>query len=428
MSTQTQSHSILKFLGDVAEQRLGYRFGDPERVTPDSLSVVIPIIRETSLSRQYILLSEAGDSVEMTDTGRINRMRLRNNGKQSVFVRSGTIFRGGTQERTLTRSAILFPGTEVELDVRCVHHSKGIKSGAKVTASGFTPLDVDKDVYGAGYAPKDQSSYWNSVASYSQSTQVLRGEKTEPIDKGDDPKLKKLTPEQMKRLRDASGRGRLMRTMQFQPEDPTYGSLRSLSSNDCHGTTPPMVDPNSFDPQASVSAQDLRSSYAMPRQDGLFDTAGAAAAMSQGHAAKRDDLASTIDSVASNLDDLLSKVKRQDHQVGVGLLTEKGLQCVELFDLEGSWEAIHKDVVARVGSNLAAKDVENVFDYKPKAALSTIAAVLADDYKVNSIFEHKPSNGEPSVKIFGLTSDRFVGEVVELDGRVMHVSLIRLAV
>lgn len=270
----------------------------------------------------------------------------------------------------------------------------------------------------------------------------LRGEKTAPA--GDKSKLVKLSPEQIARLR--GGRQlrnlRVVSNVPLQGDSPVAGDQPKsgevwggVRSGDVGGTVRPqmMVDPNSFNPDGGES-QDLRAYYGDPTLlrsahtgDDLFDTQAAAAAMQQGHATKQDDLASTIDSVASNLDAILSKVKRVDHQVGIGLVTEKGLQCIELFDLQESWEAIHKDVVTRVGSDLAKKDEQNVFEYKPQAALNTMVAVLSDGYKVNPIFEHKPSNGEPAVKIFGLTSDRFVGEVVELDGRVVHVSIIRTA-
>lgn len=46
-------------------------------------------------------------------------------------------------------------------------------------------------------------------------------------------------------------------------------------------------------------------------------------------------------------------------------------------------------------------------------------------FKMNSIFHHKSSNGEPDLEITGLTSDRFVGEIVELNARLIHLLIIR---
>lgn len=76
---------------------------------------------------------------------------------------------------------------------------------------------------------------------------------------------------------------------------------------------------------------------------------------------------------------------------------------------------------------LRGEDKTSVFEYKPEHAVAAVTKVLALDYKTNLIYEHKPSNGEPSVKIHGLTSSRYVGEVVELDDRVMHMVIIETA-
>jgi hypothetical protein len=70
---------------------------------------------------------------------------------------------------------------------------------------------------------------------------------------------------------------------------------------------------------------------------------------------------------------------------------------------------------------LRGPDNANVFEYRPENAINAVRAVLALPFKSNLIYEHKPSNGEPPVSIFGLTAKRFVGEVVELDGRVIHL-------
>jgi hypothetical protein len=76
---------------------------------------------------------------------------------------------------------------------------------------------------------------------------------------------------------------------------------------------------------------------------------------------------------------------------------------------------------------LRGSDNTNVFEYKPENAVNAVRKVLGLDYKTNLIYEHKPSNGEPHVAIFGLTASRYVGEIVELDGRVMHLNILETA-
>lgn len=408
MTVAFRAASVSKFLADVAEQRLGYRFGDALRVTPESLSVVIPIIRDTPLKRQYMLLCEVADEVTITDAGIINRMRLHNRSKHNVFVRSGTIFRGKTQARALTRSAILFPGMVADLDVRCVHRSRGIKGGTRVEADGYTPLDIDKAVYKAGYVPNDQHAYWHSVHNYAVTTRAYHKDQTK----------QDHTVDQSWRYAAARPQSKAQMTS-------TKSYHRQPGITWTMGGDRPMLysAPRDQQPGTFTSYDSIEIS------GNLFDTQGAAEYISCGHqaAARHDDLASIMDDVSSNLDAILAKVKRVDNQVGLGLVTEKGLQCIEFFDLDESWAAIHGDAVKRVGSDLARVDAENAFEFKPRAALNTLAAVLADDYKVNVIFKHKADGGEPSVRIYGLTSSRFVGEVVEVDNRVMHVSIIRMA-
>ncbi|HYY68772.1 MAG TPA: hypothetical protein VE734_03490, partial [Terriglobales bacterium] len=67
------------------------------------------------------------------------------------------------------------------------------------------------------------------------------------------------------------------------------------------------------------------------------------------------------------------------------------------------------------------------FEYKPEHAANAVRKVLALDYNFNTIYEHKPSDGEPHVAIFGLTASRYVGEIVELDGRAIHLVLLESA-
>jgi hypothetical protein len=318
--------------------------------------------------------------VVATDSGSISKVNLKNGSKKNVFLRSGTIFQGkGTQSRALSRSAVLFPGQEVALDVRCVHASHGIKSGSGFAYGGITPLSVDQEFYQSGYTPSDQQTMWNSVSSTSaQMRACISGEDLEK------------SADSSSRSRSESLRHRLQR------EYPNR-SLRAASSNRGSGFRS-LCSGSGFVTEASPSFA--------------------------GH----DNLKQNFDDFAKGFDELLSKARLHDNQVGLGLITEKGCRTIELFDLTASWEAIHKDSVKRMGTELLrGPDKTNVFEYKPENAINAVRAVLGLPFKVNQIYEHKPSNGEPAVAIFGLTAQRYVGEVVELDGRVIHLVLLESA-
>ncbi len=352
----------------ISDESMGFRFGKPERPNELSLACILPILRETSQERQYITLPET-ENVLVSDSGTINKVNLKNASKKNVYVRSGTIFEGkGTQSRALTRSAVLFPGTEVALDVRCVHQTHGIRTGAEFKYGGITPLAVDAAVYSAGYRQQDQQTTWNAVRQTSAAMRTMAG-----------------TPEQK--------------------------------------------------PEAALPAEPLL--HSVPRPAPLFrrmisstpnvpmpPPAEAAHSFYQGE----DNLKQNFDEFARNFDAILSKARLYENQVGLALIMETGCKTVELFDLAASWEAIHKDSVKRMGTELLrGPDNTSVFDYKPENAINAVRKVLGLPYKTNLIYEHNPSNGEPHIAIFGLTASRYVGEVVELDGRAIHVNILEMA-
>jgi len=347
----------------VSEESMGYRFGKPDRPNESSLTCILPILRETSQVRQYITLPET-ENVLVSDSGTINKINLKNTSKQNVFVRSGTIFEGkGTQSRALTRSAVLYPGAEVALDVRCVHQTHGIRSGAEFKYGGITPLSVDAAVYSAGYRPQDQHTTWNAVRNVTAS----------------------------------------MRTMYSAAEPRTAASKPVPPSHPIPVATSPL--------SSSIPSQTLHS-----------------AAPSGGFGQGQDNLKREFDAFARNFDDILSKARLHDNQVGIALITDTGCKTIELFDLPASWEAIHKDSVKRMGTELMrGPDNASVFEYKPENAVQAARKVLALEYKTNLIYEHKPSNGEPHLAIFGLTASRYVGEAVELDGRIIHLTILETA-
>lgn len=345
-------------------QKLGFRFGDPKRVDDDSLSVVLPITRETSANRQYITFPET-EEVIVTDSGQVDKMNVENTSKENVFLRSGTIFKGKTQERALTRSAVIHPGQKVALTVRCIHASKGIKSGTKVKYGGMTPLHMEQTSYGDGYRPLDQNTYWGNVTAFSCQVKSLTQSS---------PKLNEGGPSVMNHLVDSPA------PVITSDSGPTRGSIRDMSFN-----------------------------------------SGAIPSGSAG-----DDLVSNLDDLSKSFDDLLGKIKPIENQVGMALITDTGCQTVEVFDLSDSWKAIHEDSIRRVGSDILNKaDKENVFDYKPEKAIGTVTDILSLDFKENKIYEHRPSNGEPHIEITGLTHDDYVGEVVEMNHEVVHLVIIK---
>lgn len=308
-------------LKTVANQRAGYKFGKPQRIMENGLSVVLPITRKTAVHRLYITYPEA--NLIVTDTGLIEKVNVKNNTDQNVFIRSGTIFEGKTQERTLVRSAVILPGEERSLEVRCVHASKGIQAGSSMNAKSFTPLSFAQQVH----PTSSQSVYWNAVSE-------------------------------------------------------TMTSYTVAASN-AIGTSTPEID--------------------LPY----------------------DDLATGVQKFSKHFEEILSKVKAVENQVGIAMLTDQGCEIIEFFDVPLSWQAIHEAAIRHLGTDLVKEDKEGVFEYKPEKAVTRVQQVLSLAYDMKTIYKHHSSDGEAKVEITALTSENYMGEVVEIDGKVMHVWLIR---
>jgi hypothetical protein len=371
--------SATSILSQLSEQKNGFKFGDPQRLDERALSVVLPIIRETSVVRQYVTLPET-DKVSIHDSGSISKMKASSVSTENVFIRSGTIFKGATQERASVRSMIVFPGQTVDIEVRCVHHSRGISPNAKVTYGGITPMSVDNAVYGAGFTASDQQSYWRNVSQ----TSAL------------------------------------------------YANLQKSADDVHHQSGQLNWRVNRQRPQASGRA--MRSSGAMNSRNyatmdsaTLTDAGSVADPLRSAFVSGGDDLLGSLGAFAHNFDDLLSKIKPAENQTGLALINEKGCQTIETFDVPLSWGALHTDAVKRVGSHVVNLDDTSVFQYKPENAVRSVQSVLALDYKTNLIYEHKPANGEPYVAISGITAKDYVGEVVEVDNRIIHLLILKTA-
>lgn len=166
--------TVNQFLKAIKEQKEGFSFGKPWRYSKDSLFAVLPIVRKSRVQRDYITLSEA-KKVKIEDSGQINKVLIANNNKDPLFIRAGEIFKGQTQERAAILSRIVMPKEAAEIEVVCVHQTKGIFTGAAMAASGFTPAGIEMSLYEDTARREDandiyqniQANAWNNVASYS---------------------------------------------------------------------------------------------------------------------------------------------------------------------------------------------------------------------------------------------------------------------
>jgi len=150
-------------------QEEGFRLGEPWRLTDKHLTVVVPIIKiGKSGERGYVLVEEVKDKVKISDTGSINRIKVRGVDRP-VFMRSGAVIEGiGTQSRAVESSKIIIPEAVVEVPVRCVHASHPIRAGGPMELSEvYAPYEVQSALLASPLGRGGQHAVWAAVSSFS---------------------------------------------------------------------------------------------------------------------------------------------------------------------------------------------------------------------------------------------------------------------
>lgn len=147
---------IKQFMNSIKEEKNGFRFGKVFRFDEESVVAILPILRTSKIKRDYIVLPEAGN-VKIEDTGNIDSVKITNNENKPVYIRSGTILKGQTQERASIIGRVVFPNKTEIVKVVCVHQTRGISMGSKMDYNSLMPSSIDLT---------SQTSTWNSVNVY----------------------------------------------------------------------------------------------------------------------------------------------------------------------------------------------------------------------------------------------------------------------
>lgn len=163
MVLMNQNKVCKEFLQDIGRQRNGYQLGDLWRYSESSLGLLIPILRTRTVRRNYKMVEEA-KKVHIEDTGDIGQARVTNDEDTKVFIRSGSILTGGTQERATVSGMVIEPNSVYEAPVKCVHASKGIIMGTSLHVEDVAPPIVQSALFMGS-----QSAVWGSVSSYTAS-------------------------------------------------------------------------------------------------------------------------------------------------------------------------------------------------------------------------------------------------------------------
>jgi hypothetical protein len=161
------SNDVGKFMWAIAEQKEGFSFGKAWKNSSNALGLVIPIIRNKEVHRNYKMLEET-KKVTVTDTGSIDQAHVKSKDDSNVFIRSGIILVGSTQERVTLAGVVVTPNSEQDIEVKCVHASKGIRSGAiyDLAKSEIAPASIHL-AFAESDRNEKQGRVWDSVQRYS---------------------------------------------------------------------------------------------------------------------------------------------------------------------------------------------------------------------------------------------------------------------
>ena len=174
-----QRKKVESFIHAIRNEEDGFSLGKPWRYDGHSLTCIVPIHRKKDGDPSYLTLPEA-TKVKIEDTGNINKAKIVNGEERPVFIRLGELLKGATQERSVTASRVILPGEEVEIDVVCVHATKGIHRGAQFTSAGYTP---NKDAFYLDYSfttghsggVNQQNSWGQDRSYYARTENFARG-------------------------------------------------------------------------------------------------------------------------------------------------------------------------------------------------------------------------------------------------------------
>ena len=144
-----------------------YVLGKPWRNDKKSQAYVIPILKGKVEKRGYVMLDElkANKDYIINDTGQIDSLTVENKIKTPIFIRTGAMLKGPTQNRAVIHSIIVAPGEKANINSRCIHASSPISSDAYMSGScGYVPEEVHKSLR------KGQGETWSSVTAFASNT------------------------------------------------------------------------------------------------------------------------------------------------------------------------------------------------------------------------------------------------------------------
>jgi hypothetical protein len=133
----------------------------------------------------------------------------------------------------------------------------------------------------------------------------------------------------------------------------------------------------------------------------------------------KDDLVKVRDKYVDTFKEILGKVPLLDNQVGMALIDTGGFHSLDCFNLHVPWKAVKEAIVGKEAIAITSVDNTGVFTYDPEKANSVIKRALGSGFEEKAVFSSARS------QTITLDFKSAVGEVVVLDGNVIHLLIAR---
>lgn len=398
------------FLTDITNSRFGYKLGEPWKYSEESLGVVVPILRENAPDRQYITMYEVLQQLNMKDSGRIDQVELQNKTGMTIFIRSGTIFAGQTQNRASQHSGIYKKEEEI-INVCCVHASHGIRSGEKMQFGDIAPHSVTMNLM-----KEDQDDVWNSVRKYTGGDTVSD------------------TISIFNTLKEFSS-NRPQKEIDAKAEELVANVIESAFSRPSGPHSKRDIIETILDSQFTFGLgsglgqrvpeliESMGRAFGREKTGEMIDSIASQYGKEHGGYGN-DDLLGHLDKIKkgqSVLDDMMQKVPLFNNQVGVIIFNPVGVIAVETFDHPKSWEAIKKEIIEKYGDKIKDKQTNHIFELKQEMIKPSLIEFIKglDDFAEKTI--RKDEFSETKV----VKGKGVIGEYTLIKGQPIHVLLLK---
>lgn len=133
-----------------------------------NLSVFLIRGKDSTKGKHFVTLEEALEKkqVVVEETGNVSELRIKNKGKDTVFLQSGDILKGGRQDRTLQFDMILTADSGfVPVKSFCVEHGRWSQRGVEDVTTFTASHDYlsHKSLRMAAKHTNDQNEVWKEV-------------------------------------------------------------------------------------------------------------------------------------------------------------------------------------------------------------------------------------------------------------------------